>query len=354
MKFLSRTIICAACLGATTAFAQVPAGYYNSTRDLCDEELRQQLHTIIKNHLELDYTQLWSKFYQTDLRNGDTIWDIYSACTFIYSTDQCGEYSGECDCYNREHSVPQDWFGSTTPMKTDLFHVYPTDGWANSKRSNHPLGTVSNPTYTSSNGSKVGPCTFSGYTGTVFEPIDEYKGDFARTYFYMSVCYKDKDLGQSNESMFNGSQLKPWALQLLIQWHYADPVSQKEIDRNNAIYRIQRNRNPFIDCPYFVDAIWHDHCEFESCLDSDAGIDFAQTTAKLSTYPNPSADFVNISCEKTMTSLSVFNILGEKTFYSETDANFATINIELYESGIYFVKATFDDGSSATTKIIKY
>ena len=354
MNLLSRTILFAACLCATTAFAQAPAGYYNSTRDLCGEELRQQLHTIIKSHTELDYGQLWAKFYQTDRRNGDTIWDIYSNCDFIYYTDQCGNYNGECVCYNREHTVPQSWFGDSLPMKTDLFHVYPTDGAVNGKRGNLPLGTVSNYSYMSTNGSKVGPCTFAGYSGTVFEPADEYKGDLARTYFYMSVCYKNKNLGVANESMFEGSQLKPWALQMLIQWHYADPVSQKEIDRNNAIYGIQHNRNPFIDCPYFVDAIWHDHCDFENCLSPDAGTNIAQTAPKLSAYPNPSADLVNISCEKPMTSLSMFNILGEKTFCSETGANFATINLEPYESGIYFVKATFDDGSSATTKIIKY
>ena len=355
MKFLHKILLFVACLCATTSFAQMPANYYNATRDLCGEELRQALHSIISGHTEFEYGQLWGKFYQTDVDASNHIIDIYTdTCNFYAGNDQCGNYSKECDCYNREHTVPQSWFGDSTPMRTDLFHVYPTDGWANNKRGNLPLATVSNPTYTSSNGSKVGQSTYPGYSGQAFEPADESKGDLARTYFYMSVCYMDKNLGQTSESMFSGSQLKPWALQMLIQWHYADPVSQKEIDRNNAIYTIQRNRNPFIDCPYFVDAIWHDHCDFESCLGPDAGTNIAQTTAKLSAYPIPSADLVNISCEQPMVSVSVFNILGKKTFYCETDANFATINIEQYESGIYFVKATFADGSSTTTKIIKY
>ena len=355
MKFLHIILSAAILCCATVSYAQMPANYYNATRDLCGEDLRQALHSIISSHTEFDYGQLWGKFYQTDVDATNHIIDIYTdTCNFYPGNDQCGNYSKECDCYNREHTVPQSWFGDSTPMKTDLFHVYPTDGWANNKRGNLPLATVSNPTYTSSNGSKVGQCSYPGYSGQAFEPADEYKGDLARTYFYMSGCYMNRNLGQTSESMFTGSQLKPWALQMLIQWHYADPVSQREIDRNNAIYTIQRNRNPFIDCPYFVDAIWHDHCDFESCLGPDAGTNIAQTTAKLSAYPIPSADMVNISCEQPMVSVSVFNILGKKTFYCETDANFATINIEQYESGIYFVKATFADGSSTTTKIIKY
>lgn len=355
MKFLHIILSAAILCCATVSYAQMPANYYNATRDLCGEDLRQALHSIISSHTEFDYGQLWGKFYQTDVDATNHIIDIYTdTCNFYPGNDQCGNYSKECDCYNREHTVPQSWFGDSTPMKTDLFHVYPTDGWANNKRGNLPLATVSNPTYTSSNGSKVGQCTYPGYSGQAFEPADEYKGDLARTYFYMSVCYMNRNLGQTSESMFTGSQLKPWALQMLIQWHYADPVSQREIDRNNAIYRIQHNRNPFIDCPYFVDAIWHDHCDFESCLGPDAETSIAQTSDRLSAYPNPTTEKVDISSDKTMISVSVFNILGEKTFYSEPQDNFATLNFELFENGIYFVKAIFHDGSSATTKIIKY
>jgi len=354
MKFWSKVIFVLICFCGSTVSAQIPNGYYNATRDLCGEDLRQKLYSIISSHTAISYNDLWSAYSQTDLRDNGKIWDIYSNCDFTYSSDQCGSYSRECDCYNREHSVPQSWFGEASPMKTDLFHIYPTDGWVNNKRGNLPLGKVSNPTYTSGNGSKVGPCSYSGYSGTVFEPVDEYKGDLARTYFYMSVCYKDKNLGQTSESMFEGSQLKPWALRMLIEWHYADPVSQKEIDRNNAVYAIQHNRNPFIDCPYFVDAIWNDHCDFESCLTpAEIAID-EDVLPKITASPNPTDGMVNITSERLMASLTLFNVLGEKTFYSEPQTNFATINIEQYEHGIYFLKAFFEDGSSATTKIIKY
>ncbi|MBR5983348.1 MAG: endonuclease [Bacteroidales bacterium] len=354
MRFWNKVLLVIACLCATTTFAQMPNDYYNSTRDLCGEELRQKLYTIISSHTAVSYNELWSAYHQTDLRDNGKIWDIYSDCDFTYSTDQCGSYSRECDCYNREHSVPQSWFGEASPMKTDLFHVYPTDGWVNNKRGNLPLGEVSNPTYTSGNGSKVGPCSYSGYTGTVFEPVDEYKGDLARTYFYMSVCYKDKNLGQDSGSMFEGSQLKPWALRMLIEWHYADPVSQKEIDRNNAVYAIQRNRNPFIDCPYFVDAIWNDHCDFESCLSPQVDVESEDNSPKFFIAPNPTNGIVEISSDRTMTSVSIFNILGEKTLFCNIETNFATINLEQLENGMYFVRIEFSDDSSVTTKIIKY
>ena len=149
MKFLYKIFLFVACLCATTSFAQMPANYYNTTRDLCGEELRQALHSIISGHTEFEYGQLWGKFYQTDVDASNHIIDIYTdTCNFFVGNDQCGNYSKECDCYNREHTVPQSWFGDSTPMRTDLFHVYPTDGWANNKRGNLPLATVSNPTYT--------------------------------------------------------------------------------------------------------------------------------------------------------------------------------------------------------------
>lgn len=354
MIFRRTILVIIAFLCSAVSFAQAPNGYYDSARDLCGEDLRQKLYSIISSHTALSYNELWSAYRQTDLDGNGKIWDIYSNCNFTPGTDQCGNYNSECDCYNREHTVPQSWFGDATPMKTDLFHVYPTDGWVNNKRGNLPLGKVSNPTYTSGNGSKIGPCSASGYSGTVFEPIDEYKGDLARTYFYMSVCYKNKNLGQTSESMFEGSELKPWALQMLLQWHYNDPVSQKEIDRNNAVYAIQHNRNPFIDCPYFAEAIWAGHCDFESCLSPLESANTEIYVNQLSASPNPTNGIVNITSDKTMTSISIFNILGEKTFYIEQETNFAEINVEQYESGIYFVLAIFHNGSSATTKIIKY
>ncbi|OFY71803.1 MAG: hypothetical protein A2265_01200, partial [Bacteroidetes bacterium RIFOXYA12_FULL_33_9] len=176
----------------------------------------------------------------------------------------CGNYNSENDCYNREHSWPQSWFDESSPMVSDLFHVYPTDGYVNGKRANYPYGEVNSPNWTSMNGSKLGTCSYPGYTGIVFEPIDAYKGDFARTYFYMSTRYYGEDAGWTGSPMVNGAELEPWAMKMMLEWSDADPVSQKEIDRNNAVYGIQNNRNPFIDHPEYAMEIWrYDEVEFE-------------------------------------------------------------------------------------------
>lgn len=241
-------------------FSQIPNGYYNSAQGLSGEQLREALHQIIKGHSTKSYDNLWNYYSSTDKKSNGKVWDMYSdkptpAYEFTFSTDQCGNYSAEGDCYNREHSFPKSWFNDASPMNSDLFHVYPTDGWVNNKRGNYPFGEVSSATWTSTNGSKVGNSSVSGYSGTVFEPIDEYKGDFARTYFYMVTRYKDVASGW-NTDVLSGNNLSGWAITMFLAWDENDPVSQKEVDRNNAVYGIQNNRNPYIDNPDYVDYVW--------------------------------------------------------------------------------------------------
>jgi len=246
---------------ASTCFAQIPPGYYDSAQGLSGNSLRTALFNIIEGHSAQSYSSLWTHFQSTDDNSG-IVWDMYSdvpsgtpSYTYTFGADQCGNFAAEGDCYNREHSVPQSWFGSASPMFSDLFHVYPTDGFVNGQRSNLPYGEVNNPTKTSSNGSKSGPCSYPGYSGTAFEPIDAYKGDFARTYFYMMTRYQDK-ISSWTSDMFTGDNLSSWANDMLLSWNAQDPVDQKEIDRNDAVYAIQGNRNPFIDMPLWVDSIW--------------------------------------------------------------------------------------------------
>lgn len=246
------------------ASAQIPTGYYNSATG-SGATLKTQLYNIIKEHTAISYSGLWSAFQDTDKKPDGKVWDMYSKCTFTFGTNQCGTYQNECDCYNREHSWPKSWFNDATPMYSDLFHLYPTDGKVNGMRSNYPFGEVLNPADTSGNGSRLGPCSYPGYTGTVFEPIDEYKGDFARTYFYMATRYEDIISGWHSNDMNAEAILQPnsfpvfedWFLNMLISWHNADPVSQKEIDRNNIVYTsYQHNRNPYIDHPEYVQQVW--------------------------------------------------------------------------------------------------
>lgn len=248
---------------ATSAFGQPPPGYYDPAMGLSGAALKAALHDIISPHTVHSYGQLWNDFESTDDRDDNgKVWDIYSDIPggsppylFTFGSDQCGSYDSEDDCYNREHTVPQSWFNSEAPMVSDLFHVYPTDGWVNNKRGDLPYGEVGSPDWTSLNGSTVGYCTAEGYPYTVFEPIDAFKGDLARTYFYMMTRYMDV-AGNWSSDMFSNGDLAPWVQNMLLQWNVDDPVSQKEIDRNNAVYAIQDNRNPYIDHPEWPHAIW--------------------------------------------------------------------------------------------------
>ena len=248
----------------TFLIADIPPGYYDDAQGLDGEPLRLALHNIIDDHIPQSYSSLYGHFQSTDAKPDGTVWDMYSDVPggtppYIYNftgADQCGNYAGEGDCFNREHSWPKSWFNEDMPMNTDLFHIYPTDGYVNGMRSNHPYGEVASTTWTSQNGSQRGSMNSYNHNGTVFEPIDEYKGDFSRTYFYMSTRYYTEDSGWDNNDMVNGSTLNDWAVVMLMDWHLQDSVSQKEIDRNNAVYAIQENRNPFIDHPEWVGCVW--------------------------------------------------------------------------------------------------
>ena len=249
------------------SLAQAPNNYYSSANNKTGEELKAALHEIIKDHDNIGYDAIWSAFFNTDHRTDYTnkVWDIYSDIPggtpkyyFTLGDGQCGSYEEEGDCYNREHAWPQSWLNNQGIPSADLHHIFPTDGFVNSKRSNFPYGEVQTATWTSQNQSKLGTCKPSlGYTGTVFEPIDEYKGDIARAFFYMSVRYYGEDDNWSSSEMTNKSEILPWAMTMLLQWNDDDPVSQKEIDRNNVIYNTyQHNRNPFIDNSEYARMIW--------------------------------------------------------------------------------------------------
>lgn len=251
--------------------------YYQSVVGLSGYSLKTGLYNIINGHSSQSYGDLWT-FYNNNesdkyYENDNSVIDIYSESpsgsdpyNFTLTSDQCGNYSGESDCYNREHSFPRSWFGGAiNPMNTDVHHIFPTDGYVNAIRNSYPYGEVSSSTYVSQNGSFLGSGTSSqGYTGTVFEPIDEFKGDLARAYFYMATRYQDIISGWENNSTYSDAVLdgssaqvfEPWMLSLLKKWHAQDPVSQKEIDRNNAAETFQGNRNPFVDHPEFVTDIW--------------------------------------------------------------------------------------------------
>ena len=250
-------------------FSQIPSGYYNTATGT-GYTLKTQLYNIIKGHTDNGYAGLYTTYQTSDVdnfyENDGTVLDMYSenpSGTDPYnystgSTQRCGNYSVEGDCYNREHIIPQSVFNEQSPMVADAHFITPTDGKVNGIRSNYPHGTVSSATYTSQNGSKLGSSAVSGYSGTVFEPVNEFKGDIARMYFYFATRYENTVAGYSY-AMFDGSGNKVFTtafLNVLLAWNAQDPVSAREIARNNAIYTRQNNRNPYIDHPEYVNQIW--------------------------------------------------------------------------------------------------
>ena len=253
----------------TVSFAQIPSGYYNNATGT-GYTLKTQLYNIIKGHTDNGYAGLYTTYQTSDVdnfyENDGTVLDMYSenpsgTDPYNYSTgttQRCGSYSAEGDCYNREHIIPQSVFNEQSPMVSDAHFITPTDGKVNGMRSNYPHGTVNSTTYTSQNGSKLGSSSVSGYSGTVFEPVNAFKGDIARMYFYFATRYENTVSGYSFP-MFDGSSNKVFTtafLNVLLAWHTQDPVSAREIARNNAIYGRQNNRNPYIDHPEYVNQIW--------------------------------------------------------------------------------------------------
>jgi endonuclease I len=254
---------------AASSIAQIPSGYY-STATGTGFVLKTQLYNKITNHTNLGYAGLWSAYATTDrdnqYENDNTVFDLYSEnptgtdpVTFLYSTNQCGTYTTQANCYNREHIVPQSIFSSASPMMSDAHFIVPVDGYVNGMRSDNPHGNVAVASWTSLNGSKRGTSAVAGYTGTVFEPLDDFKGDIARMYFYFATRYENVVAGYTTYAMFNGTNNQVFStpfLNMLISWHNQDTVSAREIARNNAIYNLQNNRNPFIDHPEYVGIIW--------------------------------------------------------------------------------------------------
>mgnify|MGYP001661155763 FL=1 len=266
MSCISRNcllLVVLTCLFPFFVFAEIPAGYYDDAVGKSGEDLQKSLSTILNDATDVGYNGLWNLYKTTDRRSDGKVWDMYSDVTnYTFGTDQCGSYGSEGDCYNREHSVPKSWFNKQSPMVSDIWHVYPTDGKVNGMRSNYPFGEVASDAPGSENGfSKWGKCKTPGYSHTVFEPNDEYKGDFARTYFYFATRYKGVATSGYGAEVFSSAYpyITKWQLDMLLRWHEQDPVSQKELDRNEAVYESrQGNRNPFIDYPELVDLIFGD------------------------------------------------------------------------------------------------
>ena len=258
-------------------FAQIPSNYYDSANGLTGYSLKTQLKNIITNgHSDQGYGSLYYGYETTHsdnidesgYENDNTVLLFYTenpngsdSYEYNHGSRQCGNYNSENDCYNREHIIPQSSFGSASPMQNDIHHVIPSDGYVNGQRGSLPFGTVGSVNWTSQNGSKRGSSSVAGYGGEVFEPIDEFKGDIARSILYFVTRYENTVNGYTSFEMFNGTEsqaLEDWAISILLDWHYnVDPVDHREIDRNDAAYNYQGNANPFVNHPEYANLIWN-------------------------------------------------------------------------------------------------
>jgi len=364
-KFYAITLLFVAAIGfsqnTTTSTQVIPTGYYNAATGT-GYTLKTQLYNIIQSHTTISYSPgLWNLYVTSDKRADGKVWDIYSSCNFNFGTgtsgnqDQGSGGTSECQFFNKEHTFPKSWFNNTSsPMYSDAFHVMPTDKKVNSERGNFAYGIVGSTSYTSSNGTKKGtniaPNAPSGMT--VFEPIDEYKGDIARNYFYMATCYQNlvaewKNNNPNGALFLDGTSTKAyaqWALDMLYSWHVADPVSAKEIERNDAIYAVQRNRNPFIDHPEYVFQIWGTDLTL-----SRNNYDFATVAV----YPNPSNNHrINIETEQVLDEIQLINVNGQlMQEIKNPNVQNNIYTLENLPSGFYFLKLT-SDNQSTTKKVI--
>lgn len=356
---------------STYSVNAIPNGYYNTATGT-GYTLKTQLFNIINDHTDRGYGGLYTTYLTSDVdnyyENNGTMLDMYTEnptgteCEYVYGgglQDDGSLGNAECQRYNREHIVPQSYFGDgVQPMFSDAHFVVPSDKYVNAQRGDFPFGKVNNATSTYSNGSKRGSNLNSGYSqgfsGTVFEPIDEFKGDIARMLFYFVTRYEDRlvDFYSSSNSlskvMFNGTttqSFSPTFLNILLTWNSQDPVSQREIDRNNAIgvNARQGNRNPFIDNNGYITQIW--------------GLPLSTSSFDnlnlVSVYPNPSNDgTINISTEANLDEINVISVNGQLMQQIKKpisiDTNYSVSNLP---KGFYFLQLN-SNNQSVTKKIV--
>ncbi len=345
-----------ALLFAGMASAQPPANYYQSAAGLSGTQLQTALYNKIKGHTVLSYTPgLWNAYKTTDKRPGTNyLWDIYSDIPggtppyqYTLGSGQCGSGANrENSCYNREHIWPQSKFSSNPPMVSDLWIVYPTDYYVNNQRSSMPYGKVGTASKTFMNGTKIGNNTYPGApSGTCFEPIDSFKGDIARSYFYIATRYLGEGSSWSTWEMAVGSVIKPWAVQMLLEWNRLDPVSAKEVARNNAAFLLQKNRNPFIDSPQYAECIWGNS---GNCRAAQSVATVSNPEEALQVFYDLNAGKIYLTADKPATAqlLDMQGRVLETLLPLTPESNRWELSINAWPRGMYLVRTQSQAGAT--------
>ena len=350
---------------AGLAYSQIPSNYYDSANGLSGYALKTQLKNIVTSghtYNASSYDNLFTAYASTDrdyyYENDGSLLDIYSEnptgseTSYNIPNDECGgNITGEGQCYNREHLFPQGFFNNSDalPMVSDIHTVVPTDGFVNNGRSNYPFGIVSNTNTSYANGSKWGTGNNYGYTNRVFEPIDEFKGDIARAMLYFAVRYEDNwnDSGWeapdvSPYNPLNGTSdqfYETWFINTMLDWHAADPVSQRELDRNDEAYNFQGNANPFVNHPEYAALIWN------PVPDTQAPSDPTNLVAS-----NPTDNSINLSWTASTDNVSVtsYDIYQSGVnLYNTVITSFVVTGLSANTNYCFTVRA--NDGSGNTS-----
>ena len=364
-----------------------PGSYYNTidTNKTCANFKTALFNLISSNYTVITYDQVKTAFASTDMHKSDDglrniIWDMYSdnptgpePYEYPFTTVYPSSVSSEGDGLNREHVFPQSWFDYASTFidpipKSDLFHVFPSDAYVNSQKSNYPLGKVnSTPSFTSLNGSKVGFAdasigftVYSALNNKVFEPRNEYKGDFARAYLYIVTRYEDSlpkwnSYPSTARDVLDGNKypgLDSWILKVCVAWSKLDPPSTKEIDRNDSIFAIQGNRNPYIDYPNWVEKVF-------GINGSGVCLPTAIKTAKsveFSVFPNPANNIINIQfsnsfAEDKNATIEIIDLLGQSVYQKSIQLNkeSESIDVNNLSKGIYLLNIRNDGKNNVTT-----
>lgn len=350
------TTICTLALTLCMAWAQGPNGsntYYQAANGKKGEALKTAMFNIIKiSSAGWSYDGLKEAYKTTDKRSDGYLRDWYSnATSYTPGSAFSGGTSAEGLGYNREHLVPQSWFKEASPMKSDIWHVVPSDAKINNERGSDPLGEVGSSYSQSKNGySKWGMARSGlGYTGQVFEPNNEVKGDIARAYFYMVTCYEDKiskwNSAANASYVFDGNTypgLTNWCLTMMMRWSALDPVDDIEIARNNVI-AAKQNRNPFIDYPGLEDYIWGDKKDVAFSYDNYEGPSTGKQYVTMSFSPTSVTATLGESFTAPTLSMSPS---GLTVTYSSSNTNVATVNastgaVTLKAVGVTIITASF-------------